>query len=337
MKSFLKVFLISLLTFTAIITSGFVAFQKLYSSSYEEIELSSEGDINSSVDGTEKAIKITDDMTDIEKAYYSSGKINILFVGLEDTRTDAMILGIFDFKKKKIDMVSIPRDTYYNPYNFSSPGKKKINAAYGYGSGKGGIQGSAKAVSSILGVPVAKYVKIEYDGVKKVADALGGVQVDIPFDMNYDDKYSKPPLHIHFKKGPKLLKGDDAIRFLRWRKNNKGVPLKYSDGGDIGRIQRQHQFIESALKKAIGPKLPQFLMATFDSIKTNVKFDDASDYAQQLVGLQKNAIHSYTVPGEAKTIDSVSYFLHDKKDTKKLIEAIYSEDDETLREFRVEK
>lgn len=265
---------------------------------------------------------------DQEKTYYSEdiyekqeeeSKDAILFMGLEGSRTDTLMLALMDEESGEMDVISIPRDTYYDKGGYKDPARKKINSVYGYGDGKGKEAGVIKAVKDITGIEVEKYVKIKYKGVEEVIDAMGGVEIEIPFDMNYDDPYARPPLHIHFKKGIQTLNGEESIEFLRWRKNNRGYSNRHSNG-DVGRVQRQQEFIKAAIDKAVSFKLPQVIKTGFENAKTNISFEEALEYAGKIAGIQE--INTITLPGEARMIDGYSYYILDEKECETIIKEL---------------
>lgn len=246
-------------------------------------------------------------------------RINILLAGIESTRTDTLMLLSYDQKVNRMDIVSIPRDTYVN-YGYKDPARRKINSVYGYPEGQGGIEGSAAAVSSLLGVPVHEYVSVDYRAVTEIVNALGGIRVDIPFAMNYDDPYADPPLHIHFQEGSKTLDGEDAVRYLRWRKNNDG---KRSDG-DLGRIARQQDFVLKVIHKALTPRMfTRAVRVGLENTKTSLDFGQAIFYAQKAVSMQESDIHMHRIPGEDAGIDGLWYFKHDQAGTQRLMKDIY--------------
>ncbi len=125
-------------------------------------------------------------------------------------------------------------------------GQKKLNAVYGFKDG-GGNEGVRQAVEEILGIDIPYVIAVDYDAVKAVVDLVDGVEVDVPFAMNYDDPYADPPLHIHLDAGVQTLTGDDAIGFIRFRKSNDG---RISDG-DVGRIERPEEVSDCCSRKNI--------------------------------------------------------------------------------------
>jgi LCP family protein required for cell wall assembly len=255
------------------------------------------------------------------EAYISAGnRVNVLIAGLEDVRTDTIILASYNIKSKKLDMISIPRDTYYYKEGFRSGytyvANYKINAVY---SGNG-IEGLIRAVEDIVNIPIHHYVTVTMTGAEKTVDAMGGVEFNVPFDMKYDDIYDSPPLHINLKAGLQLLDGKNAVDFLRFRKNNDGT-ISY---GDIQRIEQQQKFLAAAAKKAIGIRLPLVVKEVFDAMETDVKLSEALTYATSTIGMKNEDISFYTLPGTAEYMQGVSFYMVDGKETQKIIYGIYN-------------
>lgn len=266
--------------------------------------------------GVDASEKIGDEA---EEQYGKEQRINILMAGIESTRTDTLMLLSYNQEVNRMDVISIPRDTYVD-YGYKDPGRRKINSVYGYPGDQGGIEGSAAAISKLLGVPVHEYVTLDYRAVTRIVDAIGGIEVDIPFRMNYDDPYADPPLHIHFNQGTCTLDGKDAVRYLRWRKNNDG---SRSDG-DLGRIERQQDFVMKVIKKSLTPKMfTKAVQAGLENTKTSLDFNQAIFYAQKALTMDASDIHMYRIPGEDAGIDGLWYFKHDLMGTKRLMRDIY--------------
>ena len=102
-------------------------------------------------------------------------------------------------------------------------------------------------LSNLLGIPVDYYVAVDLEGFVELVDAIGGVNFEVPVDMNYDDPTQN--LHIHFSKGMQYLNGEDALKVLRWRQNNE--PNSGYPNGDIGRIQTQQDFLITVAKQML--------------------------------------------------------------------------------------
>ncbi len=314
MKTFFKVFAVAFLCFTILIGSGTFAFFKYYDpTSSAEAEENPEESIFPNQAETE-----IDAETPLEKAVKESSRVNVLLLGLEGYRTDTIMLASFDPDSGKLDIVSIPRDTYYYRKGFDDADQKKINAAYSHG----GAEQVMAIVSDILDVPVHEYVKVTYSGIERIVDSIGGVEVNIPIKMDYDDIYAEPELHIHFEIGVQTLTGENAIEYLRFRKNNDGTGYQ---NGDLGRIEAQQAFLKSAAKNILSFKLPVIANTMFKYVKTGMSLPDILYYAKSAVGMTRNDITTYRIPGRVTNM-GLSYFLHDPMATEELMTSIYTQE-----------
>ncbi|WP_432405036.1 LCP family protein [Wukongibacter sp. M2B1] len=318
MKSFLKVFVIAFVCFTLLLGGGVLAFLKMSGESNDpEVEPIQPDDIVVSPGPEGKEVK---EKSELEQLVEKSKRINVLLMGLEGTRTDTIVLASFDPKDKKVDLVSIPRDTYYHIKGYDALDQKKINAVYGHSKSKGGgPEGVMQVASNVLKVPIHHYVTLSYKGVEQIVDSLGGVKVTIPFDMDYTDRYDNPPLRIDLKKGTRVLNGKDSVKFLRHRQNNDG---SHSEG-DLGRIKRQQQFLKAAAKKALSFRLPAVANTAFKFVKTNMELDDIIYYAKSAIGISTDDIETYRLPGKASNTKGASYYIHDPNATEELMVKIY--------------
>jgi len=163
-----------------------------------------------------------------------------------DGLSDSMLVIRLDPQKEKLSVLSVPRDTKVNLEGY---GNHKINHANEYG----GPALAASAVSDLLGgVPIDRYVRVNVQGVEKLIDALGGVNMFVPKDMKYND-FSQH-LYIDLKKGQQHLDGEKSVQFLRYR---------YDGLGDISRVQRQQLLMRAVTEQALRPstviKVPKIL------------------------------------------------------------------------------
>jgi len=314
MKKIFKVFAVAFLCFTILIGSGTFAFLKYYDpTSSAEAEESPEVDIYQNQTQSEVDLE-----TPLEKAIKESRRVNVLLLGLEGYRTDTIMLASFDPDNGKLDIVSIPRDTYYHRSGYDDADQKKINAAYGHG----GAEQVMAIVSDILNVPVHEYVKVTYSGIERIVDSIGGVEVNVPIKMDYDDIYAEPELHIHFEKGVQTLRGDHAIEYLRFRKNNDGSGYQ---NGDLGRIEAQQNFLKSAAKNILSFKLPVVANTIFQYVKTGMSLPDILYYAKSAVGMTRDDINTYRISGRVTNM-GLSYFLHDPEAVEELMTSIYTQE-----------
>ncbi len=318
MKSYIRVFAAAFLCFSLMIGTGLYAYIQSGSSGVEET--------GERMAAEPPRDEITEaDRTDLDVMAEKSRRVNVLMMGSDGGRSDTMMLVSFDPGLKLMDIVSIPRDTYHPVPGHTAVGAQKLNAVYGFKGAAGGAEGVAREVEKLLGIPVNYYVNIDYDAVREIVDILEGIPVTIDQPMNYDDEYDDPPLHIHFSKGPILLSGDNAVQYLRWRKNNGE-----EGAGDLGRIQRQHDFVKASLKKAISLKLPQVIRASFKHVKTDMTVDKMLFYGVSLVGIDTEKLKSVMIPGEVSSVDGLSCYIHDPEATEQLLLGIYNRTGEEI-------
>ena len=253
----------------------------------------------------------------IEEAFKNSKRINVVIMGMENVRTDTIIFLSFDLNKKDAYAVSIPRDTYIHRKGYDLAEQRKINAIYE----SHGPEGMKQAVSYILHqAPVHHYVVLNYEGVKKIVDALGGVEVVVPFDMKYQDLSADPPLRIDLKAGRQILNGDKALQFLRYRKG-------YIEG-DLGRIKAQQEFLKSLARKALSLSLPVVIKNVYEYVETDISPFEALYYATKMLNMNAEDIKFVTLPGQPEFRKYggklLSYFIFNSQEAKKLIEEIYN-------------
>jgi len=147
-------------------------------------------------------------------------------------RTDSIILVHVPEGGGKPALISIPRDSYVPVPGHHS---NKINAAFSLG----GPNLLVETVEQVTDLHIDGYVEIGFAGFASVVDSVGGVNICVPFHMN--DKKAG----INLKKGCQVLDGKNALGYVRAR---------YSDPrGDIGRAERQRQFLAAIMKKALTP------------------------------------------------------------------------------------
>ncbi len=294
MKRFFRVFFISLICFSLIVAGGLIW-------------------LNGSL--TEGSA----DASDIFKILSNDkdDRINVLVLGLENTRSDTIMIASYDTKNKTGDVISIPRDTYVDRDGYINNGNNKINSVYSVK----GIEGLSEIILNITGIKIDKYVTIDYDGVRAAVDAVGGVEVDVPFHMRYTDPYSDPPLDINIEPGEQLIKGDRAMEFLRFRKTNYAGYSGYSDG-DLGRVEAQQGFVKAAIKKALTFRLPLVVKEVYPHVDTDFSLMEATSLAMGSIGLSIENVNFHILPGYTQTRNGLSFYILDYLETKDLIYSI---------------
>lgn len=149
-------------------------------------------------------------------------------------RTDSIIIVHIPEGDGKQALISVPRDSFLP---IPGHGENKVNAAFAFGGPRLLVQ----TLEQATGLRIDGYVEIGFGGFATVVDALDGVTICVPFPMNDKDA------HINLKKGCQRLNGKNALGFVRARKSDPR--------GDIGRADRQRQFLGAIMKEALTPSL----------------------------------------------------------------------------------
>lgn len=220
--------------------------------------------------------------------------------------TDTMMLARFDPQRGDARILSIPRDTRTA---IPGHGTFKINAANPYG----GPTLSVQTVSALLDVPVDRYVLINTRAVIQLVDALGGLEIYVPRDLDYDDWTGK--LHIHLKKGPNKLNGQQAHDFLRFRHDGQG---------DIGRVQRQQLFMQAATRQLLTPGNLLQVPKLVGLVRQNMETDLSTGEMLRLAGWGRNLdgskVRMAMVPGREGMIAGGWYWIPDPEGARRLVD-----------------
>ncbi|MFR7758649.1 MAG: LCP family protein, partial [Christensenellales bacterium] len=212
--------------------------------------------------------------------------------------TDTIMIGSFDTVNHKLNIVSIPRDTLINIQHEV----KKANAAYHYAAYYKNVEGSSyyncdpvesmrkELVKSMLGFDVDKYVLVNIDAAAEVVDAIGGVEFDLPVDMNYDSK--RQDLHIHLNKGLQTLSGDDFVKVMRFRSSYAG--------GDLQRIEMQQKLLSALADQMLTlgnvPNLTKVAQIVADNMETDMSTENIIYFAKEFLKLSKDDVKFMTLP-----------------------------------------
>lgn len=241
-----------------------------------------------------------------------NNRVNILVLGVDERsddvgRSDTMFLLTINPKTQDVAMLSIPRDTRVN---IPGHGYDKINHAYGEGKYKLSLQTAEK----LLGVNINYWVTVDFNGFKRIIDALGGVTIDVDKRMYYEDPWDN--LVIDLQPGVQKLRGADAIGYVRYR----------DEEGDIGRIERQQKFIKAVMQQVTQPStianLPTLIKELYGAIHTNMSVSDMISYAKIFNDARAKGLRSYMVPGTPAYVNDVSYWLPDMVALKKMMAEI---------------
>lgn len=192
------------------------------------------------------------------------GQVSIVLLGIAGEShdgpnlSDSIMVVNYNMKTNKVTTISVPRDIW------SKTLRDRINSAYAYGEakkpGKGGFILAKSEISEVVGFPIHYAAAIEFERFKELINFLGGVEIDIkrsftdkkfPItgrendDCNGDKEYKCRYETVSFTKGPALMDGETALKFMRSRNSES------EEGSDFAREQRQQQVIQAAIAKTV--------------------------------------------------------------------------------------
>lgn len=263
--------------------------------------------------------------------FEGSAFVNILLLGIDSNenrveqnqgwRSDMVMLCTFDARKGRIFMTSIPRDTqtyvYYVDGDGQTTGKvlTKINHAYSYGGGpdKYGAQNAMLAVSDYLSdasgthVPIDYFVSIDLQNIPGLADAFGGIPVEL--DVDFPDLGAKGEVVV--------LDSTNVKLFLQNR---------YDVGGDLARARHHEEFLLSMLKQFKAKGGIKYSTALFgfsvQYTKTNLDFQQMVALASLIEKCDLGDLDYKIIGGEYKYIGGSCYYLSDREDVKSRLSAL---------------
>ncbi len=260
-------------------------------------------------------------------------ELRFLLIGIsgeEDYKlADTIMLCSYNPKLQKASILSIPRDTYVGKNKEKATASYKINSVYRNGTN---IDGMVEKVEEITGLEIDNYLVIDTRALRQLVDAIGGVEFDVPIDMQYDD--STQNLHINLQKGYQKLSGQQAEWLVRFRHNNNGTsyPIEYGDN-DLGRMRTQREFITQVLKQTLKPenifKVNQILKIGMENVNTNLSFDLVKDYIPYSVNFKTEELQTNTLPGVPELANDVYIYTVNKKQTKQMIQEMFEYEEET--------
>ena len=313
-RGFLESFILFFLAFTVMITGGIYL-------------ITSVGDVALFGDDNPVLAIELETLVDPDSPFYdaftTANRVNVLCLGVNSNMADTIMLVSFDMDQKHVDIISVPRDTYFYREGYANPAAHKINAVMP----KDGAVGMAKAVSkTLLDIPINYYAVIEYDGIRSIVEAMGGVPLDVAMDMKYKDPYDKPPLVIDIKKGYQTLNGDQSVQYLRFRHG-------YADA-DIGRIKAQQVFVKAAFKQALGKDLVKVIRRGFQEVDSDLTVKTVLAIATKAIGMSEGDMTTYTMPHTLYN-QAPWYVISDGTGIEEMITEIYSLEPKTTTDGAV--
>lgn len=223
-------------------------------------------------------------------------------------RSDSMILARIDPTGKQVTLISIVRDTYVDIDGY---GKNKINAAHALG----GAALTVKTVSEFAGVPISHYAEIDFDGFKAVVDALGGIDVNVPMEIDDEDAGG------YVAAGQQTLNGEQALILCRARHAYDEI-----GAGDFYRAANQRLVLGAIANKLLSSDvgtIASTVTAMCDYIDTDMTVSQIVSVATALQGMDtSSSIYSTMNPTISSYENGVWYEYSNNEAWKAMMERV---------------
>ena len=235
------------------------------------------------------------------------GFYTFLICGVDkvSNNTDVMMLVSMDTENKALNILQIPRDTFINreKADFRVTRVNSIYTAAHNVAAQNGIFGKARKKAAMeklcvslersLCVEIDRYVLMDTSAFVSVIDAVGGIEYNVPFDMDYEDPEQE--LYIHLKAGLQTLDGKKAEQFIRFRSG-------YATG-DVGRVEARGDFLKAVytqvLEKISLESAVKIAGALLSAVTTDAGGDDIVFFASALYGIGAGNINVKTISGSS--------------------------------------
>lgn len=225
---------------------------------------------------------------------FGFGERRILVLGTDKVGDNTDVMLAVRVNNGVTDVLQVPRDTFVESQQF---GVVKANALYAFG----GVEAAKAEVGALIHAPVDRYLRVNLGAVHRLADALGGVEVDVPKRMVYVD--NSQGLTIDLYPGVQLLKGESLEGFLRFR---------HDELGDLGRMERQKQVLAAVFRKLAQPatlaQLPVLLKLAGDDIQTDL---NPLELGQLMTAMAHSKLNTSQLPGRVYWHNDLSYWMPD--------------------------
>lgn len=270
-----------------------------------------------------------DDKTDPNNTGFTpkDGVYNILIVGHDKGAhlADVTMLVNCDTVNNTISVMQIPRDTYVGLDNLTT---HKINESFArfYNKASGtnvsdvnvaALEQYASMFEKSLCVNIHHTVLMNLDGFKNIVNALGGVTLYVPEDMEYDDP--DQGLYINLKEGLQTLNGEQAEQFVRFRSGWVQA--------DLGRINAQKIFLTALFNQVKGviknldvPAISNLATEVFKNVYTDMSVSDLIYYAKFLINVDLSSINMATIPGNM----AGSFYVANREATLNIINKYFN-------------
>jgi LCP family protein required for cell wall assembly len=223
-------------------------------------------------------------------AWATPSSEDVLILGMDVGGGNTDVIATMRVDGGETVITQIPRDSYIESDQY---GAMKINALYA----TGGIDALKREISSLMGRPIRHHLVLNLGATRRIADMMGGIEVDVPKRMHYTD--NTQGLYIDLQPGLQNLKGRDLEGFLRFR---------HDETGDIGRMERQQLAVQALFRKLMRPdqlvRLPALLMSTGEDLRTDM---GPMELGGLVTGISTTKLNIHHLEGRPFDLGGVSY------------------------------
>ena len=300
----LKITFVVMLALILLIVGGLALFLEYYRPSVDTDEPPFNVDAHPGPDDSGNLGEDTDKASEDE---YIRDKniVNFLVAGRDKDawNTDVMMIVNFNMNDYSLNVLQIPRDTYIDCENvhgrintamklIRAEAYRKDSSLSNDGMLKAGMQGTVELLEQSMCIQIDGYAIVNLEGFRNIINAIGGVYMNVPYEMEYDDP--DQDLYIHIAPGPQTLNGAKAEMFVRFRSG-------YVQG-DIGRVNAQKLFLTALFKQLKNnltiSNIPTIAEQLLKYVTTDVSLADVVFYAKELLKVDMENISMMTLPGK---------------------------------------
>ncbi len=270
-------------------------------------------------------VKLENEESILEQSVLEETKTqNIAVFGLDDSglRADTIFVGSINDEEGSVKITSIPRDTKIvlevaekekiEAQGVKCPDICKLSELVAY-SGKSLIEDVVLTeIEKLVGIQIDHYVLVDVEAAEEMIDAMGGIEVNVPQAMVYDD--NEQNLHIHLEAGKQYLAGYQVMGAVRFR-HSTDYTITYPDG-DLGRVKMTQSVIQSILQKiktiSSAEDFITLAQGVSEIIDTNLPLGNLMSYYNLLSTINLENIQFDILSGEIVKEDGRFYYIVDK-------------------------
>jgi LCP family protein required for cell wall assembly len=256
----------------------------------------------------------------------ASHAITFLLAGIDSRagsggtlNTDVMMLAVLNPDDRKLTLLSLPRDMELKPQTLSAH-KANYYYAYFYNKDKDtAIANTKQFYGDLFQFPIDHMVLINFDGLRQLVDAVGGLDIDVDMDMKYRD--TADGTNIDLRKGEQELNGQQVLDFVRYRKSNEGT----EQSSDIDRNARQQQVLTQMIGKLASFKgMTQWgkvLDIAGENVRTDIPESDLRSWILNFQGMKPESTQILTLESKWEN----PYIVVDESNLRQSIDTLRSE------------